>query len=99
MASSAKCAGVPDELLRGREPPDVADLRGDRGAEHPSDPGDGLQEPDLPVVGSGRAEVARAGVNLGVELVDEAKACREGGRLSRSSSGRDPSGEHEGVPF
>ena len=53
---------------------DVAQLRGDRVAQYPGDPGDGHEQGNVRVVGTLRPEVPLAGVDLRVELVDEAQA-------------------------
>jgi hypothetical protein len=71
-------AGVAAQLLRCREPVDVADLGADGERKHPPDPGHGEQQRDIRVVGAAEAELAVDEVDLGVEVVDQRQARLDG---------------------
>jgi hypothetical protein len=57
---------------------DVAELGGDRVGEHPADAGHAAEQGDVAVGGAEPAQLALAGVDLIVELVDQAQAGCDG---------------------
>jgi len=69
-------AGVAAQLLRRGEALDVADLGGDRVAEHPGDAGHAHEQRHVAVLGAERSQLAVDPRDLAVELVDH----RDGGQ-------------------
>src|SRR2546426_1424319 len=88
--------GISGELLRAREPADVADLRGNRVRQDWTDPGDRQEEPDGGVVGAEPSQVRLAGVDLGGELIDHPEARGERARpgVRQGEPGEDVAAGH-----
>jgi hypothetical protein len=71
-------AGVAAQLLRRREPVDIADLRGDREREDPTDSGDREQQRDIGMIGTRDAQLAVDLIDLTLEVLDQVKARVDG---------------------
>src|SRR5436190_15670381 len=81
-------AGVADQLAGTGEASDVTDLGGDRVAEHPGDARERRQQRDVGMVGAEPAQLALAGSDLLVELVDQRQARGDGQDHGSASSSR-----------
>jgi transposase len=61
----------PHTPLRRGEPGDAAEIGGDGGAKHPGDPWRGVKQPDVGMVGAEPPQLLLAGVDLGLQVVDQ----------------------------
>src|SRR5208283_1396838 len=71
-------AGIATQLLRRREPVDIADLRRDRERQHPPDSRDREQQWNIGVIGSRSAQLAVDLIDLALEIPDRLKARVDG---------------------
>src|SRR5208283_6163544 len=71
-------AGIATQLLRRREPVDIADLRRDRERQHPPGSRDREQQWNIGVIGSRSAQLAVDLIDLALEIPDQLKARVDG---------------------